>query len=645
MQRESVIDKLIENSLVNTDDQLEFVRSVLDKHMFSNQVHRQVNLRLAAIKHRTCDRSLYMAVVGEFNSGKSTFINALLADPLLKARVVATTAAETRITYGKELAIEVTSKNGKTLSLCESAGRCPMYSWLPQVADLSVREMIPIVTDESELANHVSRVTIGHHAHFLADGIVIIDTPGTNATYRSHCEITQRIVEEQADIAVILLPANQPVSQTLLGFLSGPLKAIAHRCVFILTKMDLVREREQQDIAEFARKRLCEALGRNNVNVLLSAPQIVLDIVDADTEVRSSDRRWGQSFVELQTALHQSLREQRDVVITEHLIRLMTDLFELLETQVKENWKSHQTKSALIEKETISDLEAFLAQIERKVDRDRVTCVRKVREAICTTVSTQRTSTTEEIRENVFATSSIEGLKAYLDDDLKNTLTSASDTVQNTLNIECGKLNTSLITLGSEIKKRFDQEYSKLSHLSANIASSAGTTSRGMSSNLPNINGAVEVATELKKGEDTAIGAGWAVGAAIGTILIPIPVIGTFIGVFLGGIIGRLFAPSMQEQQNKVWESLSPTVSKHFSQLESSTSTAIGQVDSHWKSTFADCLQQYGDRYEADVAKIKSEHEQALRRVRSLEVSAKRDIDEIIRRKQALQSTAERLSH
>jgi ribosome biogenesis GTPase A len=48
--------------------------------------------RVGQIQRRRTDPNLYVAVVGEFNGGKSTFINALLRQKILKSSVVERTA-------------------------------------------------------------------------------------------------------------------------------------------------------------------------------------------------------------------------------------------------------------------------------------------------------------------------------------------------------------------------------------------------------------------------------------------------------------------------------------------------------------------------------------------------------------------------
>jgi Dynamin family len=49
----------------------------------------------------------HLAVVGEFSAGKSTFIDAVLRDPLLKRAPLVTTAAATHLCYSERIDLEV----------------------------------------------------------------------------------------------------------------------------------------------------------------------------------------------------------------------------------------------------------------------------------------------------------------------------------------------------------------------------------------------------------------------------------------------------------------------------------------------------------------------------------------------------------
>src|SRR5688500_2667189 len=55
--------------------------------------------RIRGVEDRLRDDRYYLAVIGEFSAGKSTFINALLGLDLLPTSALRTTAAATRITH------------------------------------------------------------------------------------------------------------------------------------------------------------------------------------------------------------------------------------------------------------------------------------------------------------------------------------------------------------------------------------------------------------------------------------------------------------------------------------------------------------------------------------------------------------------
>src|SRR4030065_1176735 len=65
---------------------------------------------------RQLDELFLMVVVGEFNSGKSAFLNALLGQQILKEGVTPTTTQINVLRYGEEQARSVENENLHTLT-------------------------------------------------------------------------------------------------------------------------------------------------------------------------------------------------------------------------------------------------------------------------------------------------------------------------------------------------------------------------------------------------------------------------------------------------------------------------------------------------------------------------------------------------
>jgi len=75
----------------------------------------ELTAQIAGILERIADHRFSIAVVGEFNRGKSTFINALLGHEILPADVVPTSATINRVTYGLKPSVRIRFKEEQGL--------------------------------------------------------------------------------------------------------------------------------------------------------------------------------------------------------------------------------------------------------------------------------------------------------------------------------------------------------------------------------------------------------------------------------------------------------------------------------------------------------------------------------------------------
>jgi small GTP-binding protein len=150
------------------------------------------------------DEIFLLVVVGEFNSGKSAFINALVGDSVLQEGVTPTTAQIHLLKYGE-------------------AGS-------PPATEGAVR----VVTATSDL---------------LAD-VHIVDTPGTNAIIREHERLTNDFIP-RADIVFFVTSADRPFTETERAFL-GSIRDWGKKIVIIINKVDIFdRPEELEQVRTF----------------------------------------------------------------------------------------------------------------------------------------------------------------------------------------------------------------------------------------------------------------------------------------------------------------------------------------------------------------------------------------------------------
>ena len=95
------------------DQHIQFLEQIIQKPTISSSIRKELSQRIVRIKQRRDDPTFYLAVIGEFSSGKSTFINALLRDVLLKTSALVTTATATRISYADSLSAEAHFKTAR----------------------------------------------------------------------------------------------------------------------------------------------------------------------------------------------------------------------------------------------------------------------------------------------------------------------------------------------------------------------------------------------------------------------------------------------------------------------------------------------------------------------------------------------------
>jgi small GTP-binding protein len=145
---------------------------------------------------RQLDELFLLVVAGEFNAGKSAFINALLGDKVLEEGVTPTTTRVHLIQHG------------------------------------------PTVTSET-LETALDRITAP--VELLKD-INIVDTPGTNAILREHEAITREFVP-RSDMVLFVTSADRPFTESERGFLQS-IREWGKKVVVVLNKIDILDSAE-----------------------------------------------------------------------------------------------------------------------------------------------------------------------------------------------------------------------------------------------------------------------------------------------------------------------------------------------------------------------------------------------------------------
>ncbi len=155
-----------------------------------------------------------LVIVGEFNAGKSAFINALIGADVMPEGVTPTTAVINLLRFG----------------------------------ETQTEQMLPDGIIERTFP-----------AEFL-DEITVVDTPGTNAIIREHELLTERFVP-RADLVLFLTSADRPFTESEREFMAE-IREWGKKIVLIVNKVDLLRtEASVQQVLTFVEENIQRLLG------------------------------------------------------------------------------------------------------------------------------------------------------------------------------------------------------------------------------------------------------------------------------------------------------------------------------------------------------------------------------------------------
>ncbi len=202
-----------------------------------------------------------LVIAGEFNSGKSSFINALLGEELLPEGVTPTTDRINIVRYGAAAS--------------------------EQLLEAYLLER----TFPSELLREIN----------------IVDTPGTNAIIREHEELTRDFVP-RSDLVLFVTSADRPFTESERDFLEQ-IKEWGKKILFVINKVDILDDpADLEKVVDFVRE--------NATNLLAQTPEVFpLSAKTAMTARESDDADlWDRSgFDEMEEYLVETLDAEERV--------------------------------------------------------------------------------------------------------------------------------------------------------------------------------------------------------------------------------------------------------------------------------------------------------------------------------------------
>jgi GTP-binding protein EngB required for normal cell division len=202
--------------------------------------------QLDALAERVQSDSFKVLVLGQFNRGKSTFINALLAEKVLPTYATPTTAVINEVKYGKEKYAVLYPRRARGRKGTDQPKRIPIFE---------LEHYVVVDLENADKPNPFERAEVFWPLELCRSGVEMIDSPGLNEDPARE-QITLKYLEE-ADALIFILDASQALTENEKNYLEVFIRPMGHEdAFFIFNKVNHVAPDERARTEAWARKKL-----------------------------------------------------------------------------------------------------------------------------------------------------------------------------------------------------------------------------------------------------------------------------------------------------------------------------------------------------------------------------------------------------
>ncbi|KAI7755491.1 hypothetical protein M8C21_031665 [Ambrosia artemisiifolia] len=257
-----------ERELIQTERLL--LLETVDVIQRASPLMEEISLLNDAVSHLS--EPFLLVIVGEFNSGKSTFINTLLGRKYLKDGVIPTTNEITFLRYS-----ELDSNEQQ---------RCERHP-------------------DGQYICYISAPILEH--------MIIVDTPGTNVILQRQQRLTEEFVP-RADLLLFVISADRPLTESEVAFLRYT-QQWKKKVVFVLNKSDIYQTPSELEEAIGFIKENTRKFLQNEVMLFpvsarsaLKRKLTISDVGEKHDELSGDDSYWETtSFYDLEKYLYSFL--------------------------------------------------------------------------------------------------------------------------------------------------------------------------------------------------------------------------------------------------------------------------------------------------------------------------------------------------
>jgi GTP-binding protein EngB required for normal cell division len=494
-------------------------------------------------------QKIKVALAGETSAGKTTFLNSMFSTNIFFVTQEEATGVPTEIHYGRSMRIDVLDENGKISQQLKvnDGWLSPDRSYIEgKYIDKIKAFMAKYTSVNSSEKNWVDKVIVYMPLVKLPESVILIDTPGYNAT-ETRSQIAAKIISA-SNVCLFFIDARNALKGKELDVLQTIRKEVG-KTFLILNKMDLVLGDDEldcdgADAADQTIDRVSKDLSRK-----LGIEQIQLYPICSlnKDQVLDEARRYVKNVDALKNDIFNEILGQHFDLLIDSLAKETITLSDSVIKNVDKAVIDFQEDKVKLERYIPKDPRMFEEEINERLHRKFINSRNIFIEHMSTSLNTHFKQLYDSFAYWIFQeVKSANKLKDEVKSKVEQYISITMRQVDSDRRNEIERIVTSL---RDELIAIFQELYSQLPFR-------AEFETNSIVSALSNIKG-ITVSGDfgsINYTDDSLIagGIGSGIGMAIGALILG--PLGIFLGSIAGGFLGSLFGKSLDDIKKEVYD-------------------------------------------------------------------------------------------
>lgn len=542
---------------------------------YPNEKHSR---QLKDIKRRYHDPELKLAVIGEYNTGKSTFINAMLKKDYLSTENIPTTVIPTYIRWDGKPNTSPTIKI-KLANDEKEYGIQKNRALLEKRLGITLNQADDFerITTNNDLIDIVSSVTVSFPTDNRFRNFCLIDTPGVNPgaeESKEHVNITRSVLKEEADATIILFPAHTTGNKSSFEFISENAAHLLNGAAFVITKSDMIDSgKEMGKISKYLQGLVKREYGLEKQTIYTCSAQKALFAC----ENGDASNPFLLKFDSMVEDILNDLGDKRKQIIFTKVTTLMDTILSELRKEQNELSEKLETDMKVLEQYSLKNLEKEYRKIFAQFEKDINMKCQQQKNNVGSKVTLKRVAAYDGVERDLDRIHRIRDLQSYANYDIKIRLNSFEDSIKEGIKADAKEMEG--------IYSKFSEKvFARMKEYQLRISSKI---SKGTTNNISEISPGIAMDVSI----DGMIG-GLGIGALILLFINPV----TFVTVLaIAWLVSEALLNSMK---NNIKEKVQNGLRDAEDAIVDKWKNALNDAKSKYISSGKNLMNEYEKKYE-----------------------------------------------